>query len=72
MRSPAGAGRRLGLGRLQRGLAARPDGPGRTSRAGMVVVRVAVQSLGYLAAVPRIFGQSAVRVAMTHSSRGLR
>jgi len=38
----------------------------------MVVVRVAVQSLKYFTAeIPRILAQSAMLVAMTHSSRAL-
>lgn len=49
-----------------------PDGPDRISRAGMVVVHVAVPSPGYLAAeFPRIFGRWAVLVAETQSSRNL-
>jgi len=60
MRSPVVADRRRELGRQQRALAGLADGLDRTSRAGMVVVRVVVQSLGYLAAeILRIFAQSA-------------
>jgi len=72
MKSLAVAARRLGLDRQQRVVVAHPDGPVRTSRTGVVVVRVAVRSLGYLAAqIPGIFAQSAVLVAITHSSRVL-
>lgn len=67
MTSPVVADRRRELGRRQHVVVGLPDGPDRTSRAGMVVVR----SLGYLAGEnPRIFAQSAVLEA--HASRGFR
>jgi hypothetical protein len=72
MSGPVVADRRRELGRRQRAVVGRPDGPDRTSRAGMVVVRVAVQSLGYLSAeIPRIVVQSAALEAEPRSSHGL-
>jgi hypothetical protein len=69
--SLAAVGRHRGLGRRRYVVVALPGAPDRTARAGMVVVRVAAQSLGYLAAgIPRTFAQLAARVAGMHSSRG--
>lgn len=62
--SPVVVGRRLELGRRQHAVVALLGEPDRTARAGMVVVRVAAQSLGHLAAeIPRTFAQSAALLA---------
>jgi len=72
MRNLVVVDRRQELGRRQPVVVALPDGPGRTARAGMVVVRAVVQLLGYLAGeIPRIFVQSEALALEACSSCGL-
>jgi len=69
MRSPVVAYRHQEPGQRPRAVVGLLDGRDRPARAGTVVVRVAVQSLGYLAAeILRIFVQSAALGAGPHSS----